>query len=212
MRNLIVFAAMALLVSAAAPAAAQTAPASTVAIPAVPGLGIANLDVIAANSNAYKAAQAQRAVTFKAVLDQADVRRQQIVAQLQPLIDKFNRDRVAPKPDQASLQQQAQAIQQLQEAGNREIQQILQPVALSDAYVLEQINDKLPTAVRAAVTKQKISVLLGPQNVLIAGEANNLNPAILAELNAVLPTVSLVPPTGWQPKAAREAATAQGAK
>ena len=204
---------LALLLSVLCPHVGLCAqPSITAAAPAVPGLGIANLDAVAVNSAAYKAAQAQRAVTFKAQLDQAETRRQQIVAQLQPLIDKFNKDRVAAKPDQASLQQQAQTIQQLQASAQKELQAILQPVALSDAYVLEQINDKLAAAAQTAMAKQKISVLIGPQNVLITGEANNLNPAILTELNAILPSVQLVPPSGWQPKTTRDAGAAQGGK
>lgn len=177
--------------------AAGATSATSPSAPAVPGLGIASLDAVAVNSNAYKAAQAQHAVTYKAPIDQAEARRKQIMAQLQPLIDKFNRDRSAAKPDQAALQQQAQAIQQMQQAGQQELQTILQPVALSDAYVLEQLNAKLSASAQAAMAKQKISVLIGPQNVLIAGEANNLNPAILAELNAMLPSVQIVPPQGW---------------
>lgn len=191
---------------------ATAAPQPVVVAPAVPGLGIANLEVVAANSNAFKTAQAQRAVTYKVQLDQAEARRRQILAQLQPLVDKFNKDRAAAKPDQASLQQQAQTIQQIQTAGQQQLQAILQPVALSDAYVLEQINDKLPAAARAAMAKQKVSVLISPQTVLFAGEGNNLSPAILAELNAMLPSVQLVPPAGWQPKAVRDAQAASGAK
>lgn len=200
------YGAMSLIFPSLAWCTAVPAVVPTITAPAVPGLGIANLEVIAANSAAYKAAQAQRAVIFKTQIDQAETRRQQIVTQLQPLIEKFNKDRTAPKPDQTSLQQQANAIQQLQTSAQKELQTILQPVVLSDTFVLEQINDKLSAAAQSAMTKQKISVLLGPQNVLIAGEANNLNPAILAELNAMLPSVQLIPPAGWKPK------TSQGGK
>ena len=97
-------------------------PTASAPAPAVPGLGIANLEVVAVNSNAFKAAQAQRAVTFKAQLDQAEARRKQILTQLQPLIDKFNKDRAAAKPDQASLQQQAQVIQQSQASARQELE------------------------------------------------------------------------------------------
>lgn len=196
---------LAFLPQAALSAEVTPAPV-TGAAPAVPGLGIANLEAVIVNCNAYKAAQTQRTATYKPQLEQAEARRQQIIAQLQPLIDKLNKDRATPKPDQASIDRQVTEIKSIEEAGRQELQAILKPVALSDAYVLEQINDKVPVAAQTAMTKQKISVLFGPQNVLFAGQANNLNPAILSELNVILPSVSLTPPSDWAPKSLREGA------
>ena len=203
--KLIIGAASLALTSLSMPFAAHAAPAAPASQPAiaVPGLAFANLDAVVANSAAFKAARAQRAVTFKPQIDQAEARRQQAIAQLQPLVVKFNKDRTAPNPNQAALSAQAQTIQQMDDGAKRDIQTILQPAQLSDAYVLEQINAKVPEAVQAAMAKHRVSVLLGPQNVLVAGDANNLNLAIIAELDAVLPAVQLVPPAGWQPKAAR---------
>jgi hypothetical protein len=62
----------------------------------------------------------------------------------------------APKPDQAALRQQYAQIQQIEQAGQREIQQILEPLQLSEQYVLEQIGDKLDDATQSAMTKRKI--------------------------------------------------------
>lgn len=194
------------LAVAAAPAAA---PAATGTVAA--GIAIANLEAIVANSAAFKTAQVQRPVTYKAQYDAAEARRTQISAQLQPMIEKFNRDRQAPNANQAALQQAAQAIQQIQESGNQELQTLLAPVALSEAYVQEQINEKLVGAVQAAMTKQKVTLLLNPQAVISANNAYNLNQAILSELNTVMPTAQLVPPQGWLPREEREARAQQQA-
>lgn len=194
------------LAVAAAPAAA---PAATGTVAA--GIAIANLEAIVANSAAFKTAQVQRPVTYKAQYDAAEARRTQISAQLQPMIEKFNRDRQAPNANQATLQQAAQAIQQIQESGNQELQTLLAPVALSEAYVQEQINEKLVGAVQAAMTKQKVTLLLNPQAVISANNAYNLNQAILGELNTVMPTAQLVPPQGWLPREEREARAQQQA-
>ncbi|MDE2596991.1 MAG: OmpH family outer membrane protein [Sphingomonadales bacterium] len=194
-------------------AEAQAAPAAAApAGPVAPGVAIANLEAIVANSNAFKVAQQQRPVTYKAQYDSAEARRKQIAAQLQPLIDKFQRDRAAPNANQAALQTQAQTIQQIQDSGNQELQTILQPVAMSEAYVQEQINDKLIAAVQGAMTKQKITLLLNPQSVISANNAYNLNQAILTELNAALPSAQLVPPAGWEPREVREQRAAQAAQ
>lgn len=185
--------------------------------PAVAGIGVANLDAVVANSNAFKTAQTQRPVTYKAQIDQAEARRRAISAQLQPMVDKFNRERQAANANtpaaQTSLGQQAQAIQGLQESGQRELQTILQPVAMSEAYVQEQINDKLDQAVKNAMTKGKVSLLLNPQAILaMNNNAYNLNQAILNELNTLIPSATLVPPAGWEPREVREQRAAQAAQ
>ena len=178
--------------------------------PIVPGLGVANLDAVRANSNAYKAAAQQRQTTYKAQIDQANSRAQQIQAQLKPLADKFEADRRAASPNQAALQQQVAQIQQMQQAGQQEVNRILAPVAMSEAYVDEQIADKLGAAVESALNKRKISLLLRPDGLIHADNAYNMNQPILDELNATLPSVQIVPPQGWEPREMREARAAQG--
>lgn len=216
MKTLLKSALLAGIVAIAAPqlAFAQTrAPAATAPVgPIVPGMAVVNLDAVRANSNAFKTAQAQRPVTYKAQFDAAEVRRAQIEAQMQPLIAKFNTDRAAPTPNTASLQQQGQTIQQIQEAGQQELQRMLQPVALSEAYVDEQITDKLSAAVRTAMNKQRVTILLTPENVVSADNAYNLNQAVLTELNLLIPSAALVPPAGWVPRQVREQQAAQAAQ
>ncbi|HEX8057851.1 MAG TPA: OmpH family outer membrane protein [Novosphingobium sp.] len=200
------FALAGLMLTAAQPALVQAQAVG----PLVPGLAVADLDGAVANSNAYKTAQQQRPVTYKAQIDQAEARRSAITAQLQPLVTKFNADRQAASPNQASLQQQAGQIQQIQQAGEQELRQILQPVGLSEAYVTEQISDKLDAAVKAAMAKKKVSLLLSPQAVLaMNNSAYNLNQDIVAELNTALPSAQLVPPAGWLPREVREQQAAQ---
>ena len=77
-------AAAGLMLAAAQPALAQ---AQAAVGPLVPGLAIADLDGVVANSSAYKTAQVQRPVTYKAQLDQAEARRKAITAQLTPLVE-----------------------------------------------------------------------------------------------------------------------------
>lgn len=178
----------------------------------VQGLGVASFDAVIANSNAYKTAETQRQTTFKTQFDQAQARQNALNAQIKPLIDKFNADRQGGKATQASLEQQAGNIQQIQENGKAELQRILQPVGLSQAYVNEQIEDKLNDAVKAAMTKKGVSILISPDAILaVNGGAYNLNQDILNELNAALPSAQLVPPAGWEPRQVREQRAQQAA-
>lgn len=199
-----------LLASGSQIAVAQNAaPSGTL----VAGLAVADLEGAVANSNAYKVAQQQRPVTYKAQIDQAEARRKAISAQLQPMVDKFTKDRQAAAPNQTALQQQAQAIQQIQQSGEQELQRIIQPVAYSEAYVQEQIEDKLDQAVKNAMGQKKVSLLLNPQVVLaMNNNAYNLTPDITTQLNTLIPSAQLVPPQGWEPRQIREARAAQAAQ
>ncbi|MEZ5744841.1 MAG: OmpH family outer membrane protein [Sphingomonadaceae bacterium] len=179
----------------------------------VQGLAVAQLDAVIANSSAFQTAETQRRTTYKPQLDQAEQRRNQLQAQLQPMVDKFQADSQAAKPNQQALQQQAATIQQLEQSGQQELQRILAPVALSRAYVQEQIDDKLDQAVKNAMNKKKVSLLLNPQAILaVNAQAYNLNQDILNELNTLLPSAQLVPPQGWEPRQIREARAAQAAQ
>lgn len=193
---------------AAAPAPA--APAATGIT--VPGLGIANIDLIIVNSNAFKTAQSQRPVTYKATYDAAEARRKQIADQINGMVTKFNADRAVPNANQQALAQQAQAIQAMEASGTQELQRLLQPVSYSEAYVQEQIGEKLNTAINTAMTKQRVTLLLNPSAVVATTNAYNMNQAILTELNTLLPSAQLVPPAGWEPREVREAKAQQAAQ
>lgn len=208
--NTVLGAAAVAAATVAAPAIAQTGTTPPAAV--APGLGVINLEAVVANSNAFRTAQTQRQTTYKAQFDQAEARRKAIAAQLQPMVDKFNRDRAAPGANQDALRQSAATIQQLQQSGQQELQTILQPVALSEAYVQEQINDKLVTAVQNAMAKRKISLLLNPNAIVSANNAYNMNQPVLDELNALLPSATIVPPAGWEPREVREQRAAEAAQ
>ncbi|ROT94798.1 OmpH family outer membrane protein [Altererythrobacter sp. FM1] len=180
---------------AAAPAAADT----------IKGIGVVSLPAVVANSNAFKTAEQQRGTTYKAQIDQAEARRKQIADQLNPLVTKFNTDQKA-NPKNPALAQQAQTIQQINQSGQQELQQILAPVALSRAYVTEQIEDKLDQAVKNAASKKGVSLILDPTQgaIIYADGAYNITQDVLNELNTLLPTAQLVPPQGWVPREVRE--------
>lgn len=186
----------------AAPAAAAPAAASVKA--GVNGIAFAYLDAIVESSAANRAAEAARPTTYKAQIAQAEARRQQLIAQIQPMVDKFNKDQAAPGANQAALQQQGETIQKLQESGQAELQKILEPVALSRAYVQEQIQDKLDAAIQTAMQKNGVTLLLDPRAKLASSNAYDLSRAILAEVDAVIPSAQLVPPAGWLPRQVRE--------
>ncbi|MCP9223595.1 OmpH family outer membrane protein [Erythrobacter sp. LQ02-29] len=185
------------------PAAAQVAK----------GVGVVNLPAIVANSQAFQTAQQQRPTTYAAQIQQATTRNQQIEAQLKPLIDKFNADRQGGSVSNDALQAQAAQIQQIDQAGQAEIQRILAPVAASRAYVQEQIQDKLEAAIQAAAKKKNITLVLDSSQgqVVFAEPSYMLSQDVVNELNTLLPTAQLVPPEGWVPREVREQQAQQAA-
>ncbi|WP_421837479.1 OmpH family outer membrane protein [Novosphingobium sp.] len=220
MQNRIIAAPVAVLAAALALGAAPNAMAQAAAAPAsstpggivAPGIAYANAQAVVGASAAYKTAMVQLPVTYKAQIDAVNTRRNQITAQLKPLYDKFEADQKAAKPDQASLRTQAAQIQQIEQSAEREIQQMAEPLNVAQQYIIEQISDKLTAATQAAMTKRKITLVLDSQSVLKADAVYNLNQDILNELNTLVPSVQLVPPAGWLPRAQREAAAQQAAQ
>jgi len=168
------------------------------------GIGVVNIQAVVANSDAYRTAQQQRQTTYQAQIDQANQRRTAIQQQLEPMVTQLQTASQQANADQGQLQQQAAQIQQIEQAGQRELQQILAPVGLSQAYVEEQINDQLQTAIQNAATAANVNLVLTPDTVLYADAGFNMNQAVLTQLNTLLPSAQVVPPEGWVPRQVRE--------
>jgi len=200
------------LAAALALGAATPVVAAAPAAAAGPEIAYANPDGVVQASNAFQVANQQRQTTYKAQFDAFEKRRNELSAQMQTLQQAFEKARTAPNANQAALQQQAQQIQALQQSAQAELQQLSQPIAYSQAYVSEQIAEKMPAAVNAAMAKRGVKLLLSQESVILESPSYNLNPAIVAELNALIPNAQIVPPAGWEPRQVREArAQQQGA-
>lgn len=184
------------------PAAAQQA-----------SIGVVDAQRVVLSSTAFQTAAQQRSVTYKAQIDQATARRQAIATQLQPMVTRLQTESQAANAaqNQTSLQQQYAQIQQVEAAGQQELNQILAPVQLSQAYVEEQITDQLSTAIQNAATKKNVTLVMSPDSILYATAVHNLNQDVLNELNALIPAAQLVPPQGWLPREVREQQAAQAA-
>jgi Skp family chaperone for outer membrane proteins len=177
-------------------------------------VGVINVPAIVVNSSAYQTAQSQRQTTYAAQIQQAETRRAALQAQLGPMVDAFNAARERAGADQNALQQQAIQIQQLQQSGQAELQQMMAPLALSEAYVTEQIQDRLGAAIENAARAGGFTLVINSEAVVYGDSSHNLSEAVVAQLNTLLPAAQLVPPTGWLPRemrAEQEAAAAAAA-
>lgn len=178
----------------------------------IAGIGVANPEGIVVASTAFQTAESQRPTTYKATIDAAQTRKTQIEAQLKPMYDKLDADAKNPKADRNALQAQAVQIRQIEAAGQQELQQMLAPLDLSRQYVLEQIEDKLGTAMQQAMAKRGVTIVVRRDAAIRYEPGYDINQDVLTELNALIPSAQLVPPQGWMPREQREAAAAQAAQ
>lgn len=192
-----------LLALGSAPAIAAPAPSPAPAA-SLQGIAVADLNAAVGNTNAIKTAAAQRQITYKPQIDQYNARAAQLQAQIQPLADKLKRDAAVPGATQAALQPQIDVLQRLQQSAQTELQAIVKPAIYSEAYVAEQVEEKLDQAVQAAMTKNRVGVLLNPQAVIARQNSNDLTGAVIAELNTLIPAAQPNPPAGWEPRQIRE--------
>lgn len=173
--------------------------APTAAAAQVAGVAVADPDGAIAGAKAWIAARAQIQTSFKPQIDQATARRAAITAELQPLVTQFQAAQARPGATEASLAPQAQAIQARENAANQELAGITAPVQRAQAYAIEQIRAKLPDAIQNAARARNVSLLISPQAAIFAQPAADITPAVSAELDRLVPSVSTTPPPGWQP-------------
>lgn len=162
-------------------------------------VAIANPDEAVQKSNAFVLAINQIKITHKATIDQFNARQTAINNELQPLLTAFQNAQRAPNPNQTSLQTQATTLRTRQEAAQKELNTIYMPVAKAQAFAEEQIYGKLDAAIKSAMTKKKIALVLSPQAAVSYQPVADITNDIVAELNTAIPSASITPPANWQP-------------
>jgi Skp family chaperone for outer membrane proteins len=162
-------------------------------------VAVADVRVAAARSNAFTVASQQIETTHKATIDQQQSRGQTLQAEINVLIAKYNEEAKKTPQNQAALQTAAKAVQDKQQTARAELERIGAPVDLAIAYVEDQISVRMNEAIKAAMAAKKVDLLLQPDAVLARENNVDITDAVVAELNRVLPNVSITPPAGYQP-------------
>ena len=191
------------LVAATAPASAQSKL----------GVAVVNVDAAVGNSAAARTASQQMQVTYKGALDSINARTTALQTELKQKNDALEAAVKAaganPTPAQrTALQTQYEALQKRGQEAQAEIQTLEQPIALARAYVVEQISAKLEDALKAVMTKSKVDLLLKEDSAMAYQPGVDVTQALITELNALVPTVGIVPPQGWRPGQQQQAPAA----
>ena len=168
------------------------------------GIAIVNVDSAVGQSAAAQTATTQMQTTYKTNIDQLNARNTALQAELKTKQDALQAAVTAagakPTPaQQQSLQTQYEALQRRAQEAQAELQQVQQPLQLARAYVVEQIGARLDEAMRSLMTKSKVDLLLKEGAAEAYAPGVDLTAALVTEINALVPSVGIVPPAGWRP-------------
>lgn len=195
---------MRMIHKAALVASAMIAPAMLVA-PATAqvaaGQSVAVVDVEGAinNSAAFKAATGQIQTTYKAQIDAFNARNTALNTELGPLQNEIRTLQQNPSTPPATLEARANAYRTRAQAAQAELSRLAQPFGRPTAYAREQVGEKFEQALKAAMTAKRVNLVLNPESVVGIQPAANITPDVVAQLDALVKTVSVTPPANWQP-------------
>lgn len=182
--------------------------AATLAAPAVAQVAVADLDGAVNNAAALQAARAQIKTTYKSQIDAFGARQTALANQLNPLrteIETLSKNSATPR---ATIEAKVNAYRTLETNAQNELQTLAAPFNRPDAFAQAQLAEKLSDAVKAAMTAKGVKVVLNPEAALAYAPDANLTNDITAQLNTLVPSVSITPPAGWQPGQSTTAAPA----
>lgn len=208
MKNIFVASALAIATLSVSPVFAEPAAAQSRT-----GIAVADLERAIRVSTAMTTAGQQVQTTYKAQIDQYNSRATTLQAELDVLTARLREEAGKPTPNQTTLQTLNQERQTKSQAAQRELAQIEAPYALAISYAQEQVQLRLDEAVKAAMTGKRVDLLISPEAVIARENNADITDAVIAEINRIIPSVSIAVPQGYQPGQLIQAAAraAQGA-
>lgn len=202
------------LVAALAGATAFTTPALAQrggAAPAAPVVVVADIDAAVQQSAAFTTAVSQIQTTYAPQIQNLNTRRQALQGELQTLYQAAQAAQAATPPNEQNVQNAIRAFQTAQQAAEREIATLNAPIELAVSYVQEQITLRVNEAVTAARTARRADIVLTRGAAIQVADSANITPAIVTELNRLVPNVQIVPPQGYEPGSLMRAQQQQAA-
>lgn len=183
MHKFLLLSAVAAAVAVPSAAPAQRAPAAVVVV--------VDSDRIYRECNACRTAQTQLQSQVTALQN----RQRTLANQLQPegqaiqtAIQALN----GQQPD-AALRARVQAFQQKQEQAQQELQRSEQNLQSIRANVIRQIDERMRPVINQVMTQRGANVAVDVDATLAHAQTINVTDAVLAAINAALPSVSVTP-------------------
>jgi Skp family chaperone for outer membrane proteins len=117
----------------------------------------------------------------------------------QTMLAKFdkNGDKQVDDAEQAAMQKSPDfpKLQTLEQ----EIAGLNNQIDGARVFAVEQIIMQYPSALQDVTTKDQIKFVIDPSTLLFAPPEADITAKVTAALNARVPAVGVVPPSGWQP-------------
>lgn len=190
------------LVAALTAATAFTTPALAQrggAAPAAPVVVVADIDAAVQQSAAFTTAVTQIQTTYAPQIQNLNARRQALQTELQTLFQAAQAAQAATPRNEQNVQTAIRAFQTAQQSAEREVAELNAPIELAVSYVQEQITLRVNEAVTAARAARRADIVLTRGAAIQVADSANITPAIVAELNRLVPNVQIVPPQGYEP-------------
>jgi len=175
-----------------AAAAAFVAPSAAPAQRATPTLAVVvDSNRVYRDCNACRTAQAQ----LQSQVTALQTRQQTLMNQLRPEAQAIQAaiNALGGKEPDAALRARAQAFQQRQEQAQQELARTEANIQSIRANVSRQIDERFGPAVRQVMTQAGANLALDVGSTIAHAPALDVTNAVLAAVNATLPTLSLTP-------------------
>lgn len=170
------------------------------------GVAVVNLEAAVVQSAAFKSAATQIQAAYKTQIAAFQARQTALSNELAPQRTEIEGLQRTPTTPKATLDAKINAYQAKAQVAQTELQRLTLPFARPEAYVKEQIGDKVEAALKAAMTAKKVNLVINPEAVIAVQGGADLTPDVITQLNALVPSVSITPPANWQPGQQRPAA------
>ena len=174
--------------------------AAAISVPAsaqVAGIATSDTAVAITRSKALGNAYQQIGTLYASVAQQLQAKRAEINT-LNAQLD-INKDKELTQAElDVAVKANSPLLKQI-DTKQSEINTLQDPIVLAQLYAVEQIALKYDAAQQAVITAKKINVILTPDSFVWAPEAIDVTPAITAELDKAVPSVTITPPSGWRP-------------
>lgn len=81
----------------------------------------------------------------------------------------------------------------------QEVQALTNQIDFARIYAVEQVAVQYSASLQEVITKQQIKLVIDPSSLIYLAPEADITPQVVTALNAKVPSVGVVPPTGWQP-------------
>ena len=160
----------------------------------VNGIATSAPEAVFVRAAARQAAYQQINQTYATQIQQVRTLQQEN-QQLQRTLDTNNDNQISD----AEIQAGQATVQQIQ-AKEQQIAQLSQPIALAQAYAIEQLANEYQNARQQVISSKRIQIMLSPDAIQYAPDGIDVTNDIIAALDQRVPTVQAQPPAGWQPR------------